>query len=152
MESVEFYIKKRKKENSRGLVILLISVVMLAMAALMLIIINGVPASYSPALSSLAHIFIIAFLVCLYVGLVYLTAPFIFYRKYHGNYIIFYSSAGGKRALSINDEVATVGGLSQRDYYGQLPDGTEVHAQIGVFTHNVKFSIGSSNNHNISFM
>ena len=71
------------------------------------------------------------------------------YRKCKEYYICFYVGPI-KNYLIIEDEIQFEGGPFQHNYYGQLPDGTEVAAHLGSFG-NVKFAIGSFNNQNISF-
>ena len=72
------------------------------------------------------------------------------YRKYNNNYIIFYNAAI-RGYLIINNEIQAIGGAFQNDFYGQLPDGTDVYVKI-TFSGSVKFAIGSFNNNLMTFM
>jgi hypothetical protein len=69
------------------------------------------------------------------------------YRKYNEDYIVFYNGFV-KGHLIIDGEVQCVGGAFQYDFYGQLPDGTDVYVKQEK-SGSVKFSIGQFNNTNI---
>ena len=85
------------------------------------------------------------------VGIVFLCSPRMAYRQYNGSYIIFYNACI-KGYLIIDGEIVCVGGASQYDFYGQLPDGTDVHVKVTGWSGNIKFAVGESSNHNISFI
>ena len=72
------------------------------------------------------------------------------WRKYNDHYIIFYNAAF-KGYLIINGEVQSTGGAFQYDFYGQLPDGTDIYAKVSVWTGSIKFSIGQFNNNIITY-
>ena len=67
------------------------------------------------------------------------------WRKYNDNYIIFYNAAF-RGYLIINGEVQSTGGAFQYDFYGQLPDGTDIYAKVSFWTGSIKFSISQFNN------
>ena len=68
------------------------------------------------------------------------------WRRYKGYYICFYMSPI-RNSLIVQNQIQFVGGITQFNYYGELPDGTQVMVKIG-FLGNVKFAIGNFNHFN----
>lgn len=71
------------------------------------------------------------------------------YRRYNGHLIVFHIGPI-KNYLIIDGVLQSEGGPLQHNYYGELPDGTQVAVEFGSFG-NVKFAVGDFNNHNIHF-
>ena len=78
------------------------------------------------------------------VSVIVLLGTRIVWRRYKGYYICFYMSPI-RNCLIIQNEIQFVGGWTQLNYYGELPDGTQVMVKLG-FLGNVKFAIGDFNN------
>lgn len=83
--------------------------------------------------------------------LVIILAPCLSYRvnfrKVREEYIIVYQKPF-RSELIINGEIQCEGGAFQYDLYGQLSDGTQVHAKLSQWSGNVKFAIGDFANIN----
>ena len=69
------------------------------------------------------------------------------WKKHGDNYIIFYNALINGY-LIINNEIQSIGGATQYDFYGQLPDGTDVYVKM-TKTGSVRFIIGESKNVNL---
>ena len=141
MKWINEYKKKVKKDKLKGLYILLATIIIFVT---MLIAANN---SYKNE-----DLFGAIAVFTVFIG-VFCSATFLMckvvYRKYNNEYICLYV-APVKNYLIINNEVQYEGGPFTRYYYGQLSDGTDVAVKISGFG-DVKFAIGSFNNHNISF-
>lgn len=90
-------------------------------------------------------------LVLFFVTIIVCCSVKVAWRKYNDNYIIFYASPT-LNYLIVNGEIECSGGMTQGDYYAQLPDGTDIHVNMSLWTGSVKFSIGKTENHTISFI
>ena len=145
MEMLDYWKSKVRKLRLRGIQLLLISIAILAI--FIILVANDL---FDDA-EFVFPILGITIWVLPIIGFVLLISPRLAWRKYNGNFIIYY---GGiiKKHLIINEEIQAIGGAFQYDFYGQLPDGTDVHVNVSSWSGNVKFSLGSTNNHNISFL
>ena len=142
MNWINKYKRKARKTKTTGVVLLLVSIICF---------VSGMALIDSDISDGWFAFIMIGWFVNLWVSLFCLFGSKVVYRKYNNDYICVYI-APIKNYLIINNEVQYEGGMAMwsQYLYGQLPDGTDVAVKLSGFG-DVKFAIGSFNNHNVSF-